>query len=246
LRMIRQLLLDDVSQLKQTIRHVVTISELQYQAVRDYMPAQTIYHRVNNPIGMTALGPKPEPGDEFLFVGRLSTEKGIVHFCEAARIAGVVPVIAGDGPLADELRQRYPEARMLGWQAPERVCELMRGARALVFPSVWYEGQPLTVYEALALGTPVIVSDVCAGREAVEDGVDGVWFSSADPRSLAEAVAQLGDDATAARMSRHAYEKYWANPLTLDRHLDAVEAVYGQALDESGRRPERQSAAGSL
>jgi glycosyltransferase involved in cell wall biosynthesis len=118
----------------------------------------------------------------------------------------------------------------------------MRAARALVFPSVWYEGQPLTVYEALALGTPVIVSDVCAGREAVEDGVDGIWFSSADPRSLAAALVRLRDDATAARMSRRAYERYWANPLTLDRHLDAIEAVYGQALGTRGARPKLERA----
>jgi glycosyltransferase involved in cell wall biosynthesis len=244
LRMIRQLLLDDVSRLKQTIRHVVTISELQYQVVRDYLPPQTIYHRVGNPISVPDLGPKPAPGGEFLFVGRLSAEKGVAHFCAAARLAGVAPVIAGDGPLADELRMRFPEARMLGWQSRDRVCELMRAARALVFPSVWYEGQPLTVYEALALGTPVIVSDVCAGREAVEDGVNGAWFSSADPHSLAAAIERLGDDTTAARMSRRAYETYWADPLTIDRHLDAIEAVYGEALGEVGTQPEAGATAG--
>jgi glycosyltransferase involved in cell wall biosynthesis len=237
LRMLRQLLLDDVSRLKQTIHHIVTLSELQYQVVRDYLPPQTIYHRVGNPISVPDLGPKPTRGDDFLFVGRLSAEKGVAHFCAAARLAGVVPVIAGDGPLADELRMRFPEARMLGWQSHERVHELMRRARALVFPSVWYEGQPLTVYEALALGTPVIVSDVCAGREAVADGSDGMWFSSADPASLAAALARLRDDATAARMSRRAYEKYWASPLTIDRHLDAIEAVYAQALGDFHQSP---------
>ena len=232
LRMVRQLLLDDLSGLKQTIRHVVAISDLQYQVVRDYLPPQTTFHRIDNPISAPDLGPKSTCGAEFLFVGRLSAEKGVAHFCEAARLAGVVPVIAGDGPLAGELRARFPEARMLGWQSPERVRDLMRNARALVFPSVWYEGQPLTVYEALALGTPVIVSDVCAGRESVEDGVNGAWFASGDPRSLAAVLQRLGDDATTKRMSRQAYETYWANPLTIDRHLDAIEALYTQVIGE--------------
>ncbi|HWG03574.1 MAG TPA: glycosyltransferase family 4 protein [Beijerinckiaceae bacterium] len=230
LRIVRQLLLDNVSGMKEAIRHVITISDLQYQVVRDYLPPGTIFHRIANPINVPDLGPKPQSGGEFLFVGRLSTEKGVAHFCEAARLAGVVPVIVGDGPLADDLRRRYPEARMFGWQSPQRVRDLMRSARALVFPSVWYEGQPLTVYEALALGTPVIVSDVCAGREAIEHGINGLRFASGDPHSLAAALRSLEDDPTAERMTRAAYENYWADPLTVDRHLDAIEALYGQLL----------------
>ena len=85
---------------------------------------------------------------------------------------------------------------------------MLRNARALVFPSVWYEGQPLTVLEALGLGTPVIVSDVCAGRESVEDGVSGRWFRSNDAASLAAAMRELSNDATARRMSRAAYDLY--------------------------------------
>ena len=65
------------------------------------------------------------------------------------------------------MEKEFPQARFLGWRSPQEVRSLLRAARALVFPSVWYEGQPLSVYEALALGTPVIVSDLCAGREAV-------------------------------------------------------------------------------
>jgi glycosyltransferase involved in cell wall biosynthesis len=244
LRLVRQLLLDHVSGMKEAIRHVVTISDLQYQVVRDYMPPETIFHRIANPINVPDLGPKQQPGGDFLFVGRLSTEKGVAHFCEAARLAGIVPVIAGDGPLADDLRRRFPEARMLGWQSPQRVRELMRGARALVFPSVWYEGQPLTVYEALALGTPVIVSDVCAGREAVEHGVNGLRFASGDSLSLAAALRSLEDDAIAERMTRSAYEKYWADPLTVDRHLDAIEALYARLIGgtPTAPRPTSESA----
>ena len=112
----------------------------------------------------------------------------------------------------------------------------MRAARALVFPSVWYEGQPLTVLESLAAGTPVIVSDICAGREAVEDGVNGLWFASGKPDSLAAALMRLSDDAEARRMSDAAYDLFWADPLTLDRHLDGIEAVYRSSL-ASARSP---------
>ncbi len=230
MRIARQLILDHVSGFKQAIRHMVMISDLQMEVSRAYMPKGVTYHRVSNPIDVIDQGPKPTYGVDFLYVGRLSTEKGVAHFCEGARRAGVTPVIAGDGPLGDELRAKYPEARFLGWQSPDQVRALMRGCRALVFPSVWYEGQPLTVYEALATGTPVIVSDVCAGREAVEDGLNGLWFKSADADSLAGALRRLASDEEATRMTQAAYGCYWAEPLTIDRHLDAIEQVYQAAL----------------
>ena len=163
-------------------------------------------------------------------MGRVSPEKGVGLFAEAARRIGAAPVIIGDGPSVEEIRRRYPEARLLGWQSPDEVRQHLHRARALVFPSVWYEGQPLTVYEALALGTPVIVSDVCAGREGVVHGETGLWFRSGDPASLAEALRALSDSSVARRMGEAAHRRYWANPMTLERHVDGLLAVYGEAL----------------
>ncbi len=91
---------------------------------------------------------------------------------------------------------------MLGWQDHDAVRGHLRSARALVFPSLWYEGQPLTVLEALSVGTPVIVSDGCAGRDFVADGVSGLWFRSGDADDLARAMREMADDALAERLSR--------------------------------------------
>ena len=230
MRVARQLILDKLSGFKEAVRHIVLISDLQMEVSAPWMPQGVTFHKVANPIDALDEGPKAAPGKDFLYVGRLSTEKGVAHFCEGARRAGVTPVIAGDGPLGDELRARYPEAKFLGWQSPQQARALMRSCRALVFPSVWYEGQPLTVYEALAAGAPVIVSDVCAGREAVEDGVNGLWFKSADPDSLASALRRFESEDEAVRMTANAHAGYWADPLTLDRHVRAIEGVYQAAL----------------
>ncbi len=135
------------------------------------------------------MGPKPDPASgDIIFVGRLSPEKGAFVYAEAARRAKLRPTFVGDGPIAGEIARRYPEARLLGWQDAEGVRSAMRAARALVFPSLWYEGQPLTVLEAKGLGVPVIVSDACAGREEVEDGVTGLWFKSQDVGDLTRAL----------------------------------------------------------
>ena len=236
LRVVRHAALDHVAGMRRLFPHIVTISALQETVIRPHLPASTVFHRVDNPIAVTKAPPRSGPPGEFLFVGRISTEKGAPVFAEAARRAGVRPVFVGDGPAAADLAARYPEALMLGWKDEAAVHALMRDVRALVFPSVWYEGQPLTVYEALACGAPVIVSDACAGREAVEDGETGFWFRSGDPEALAAHLVRLKDDGLAARMSQAAHARYWAAPLTLDAHLDRVTQVYETVLREAASK----------
>ncbi|WP_018262011.1 glycosyltransferase family 4 protein [Methylobacterium sp. WSM2598] len=231
MRLARQVLLEKLARWPEAVRDVVTISALQETAVAPHLPPGLTLHRVDNPIAVPDPGPKPAgPPGPLTYVGRLSTEKGVLLFAEAARRAGVPAVFVGDGPEAETLRGRYPEARLLGWRDAAGVAEALRAASALVFPSIWYEGQPLTVYEALARGTPVVVSDACAGREAVADGETGYWFPSGDAAALAARLTRLQDPAVLARLGAEAHRRYWAAPLTLERHCARLEEVYGLVL----------------
>lgn len=222
-----------VAGLQNIFSDFVCISDLQREIVAPFIPRNARLHNVSNPIAAGNLGPKPDAASgDFIFVGRLSPEKGCALFAQAARLAGVTPVFVGDGPIADDLRAQYPEAKILGWQTPHAARAAMRSARALVFPSLWYEGQPLTVLEAKAMGTPVIVSDVCAGREAVEDGVTGLWFRSGDADHLARMLERLRDDDVVRTMSQEAYAAYWRAPPTLAAHTARITALYRGMLTE--------------
>lgn len=212
----------------------IALSEFQDGIVRPFIPPAAQLHRLSNPISVSDRGLKETPAaGDVLFVGRLSAEKGAFLFAEAARKAGLIPTFVGDGPIAAELATRFPEARLLGWQNEDQVHTLMRGARALVFPSLWYEGQPLTVLEAKALGLPVIVSDDCAGRDEVENGVTGLWFKSNDADDLARALVEMRDDARVTAMSHAAYRAYWSDPRTLERHTEGLLSIYCHMLDRS-------------
>jgi glycosyltransferase involved in cell wall biosynthesis len=209
----------------------ICISRYQEEIVAPYLPRGVGVHRVSNPIDAHDFGPKTKPAaGEFIFVGRLSPEKGAALFAEAAALAGLTPTFIGDGPIAGELRARFPNAIFLGWRSPEDVRAHMRSARALVFPSLWYEGQPLTVMEAKAMGTPVVVSDICAGREEIEDDVGGLWFKSADLNALTQALVRMKDDALVARLSQGAYQSFWRDPPTLEAHVGRVTAIYETML----------------
>ncbi len=234
-RSLRHAVMERIAGMPEVFSDIIAISDFQIEMVGHRLPAGVRVHQVSNPIRVPALGPKPRrPVGPLTFVGRISPEKGPFLFAEAARMAGVEALFVGDGPLSDELKRRYPDVRIIGWQQPEGVRRYLRDAGALVFPSVWYEGQPLTVLEAKALGTPTIVSDGCAGRDVVEDGVTGLWFRSNDVDNLAEALRRFGR-ADVDTMSRATYDSYWSNPPTLDRHIDAITAIYRNLLPaESG------------
>ncbi|WP_342362746.1 glycosyltransferase family 4 protein [Terrarubrum flagellatum] len=227
----RHWLLDHASGLKDACRHIITLSATQERVARPWLPAQMKVHRVDNPIDIVDRGPKPAADlGPFLFVGRLSPEKGARLFCEAGRRIGVSVRIVGDGPLREELQHDFPEHVFAGWKNTAEVTEEIRAARALVFPSVLYEGQPLTVYEALANGCPVIASDAGAAVEAIVERRNGLCFKSANVDSLVAAMRQLQDDDRVRAMAAGAYDAYWRAPLTLDRHLDGIENVYRAAM----------------
>jgi glycosyltransferase involved in cell wall biosynthesis len=224
----------DVAHLPEVFSDYIAISRFQVDIVGSRLPPGSRLHLVSNPIDVPDLGPKPLPAQgDVIFVGRISAEKGPFLFAEAARRAGLIPTYVGDGPAAAELRARYPEARLLGWQGGAAVREAIRAARALVFPSLWYEGQPLTVLEAKGLGTPVIVADGCAGREEIADGTTGLWFKGGSADDLARALAQIGDDPLVSRLSDAAYRSFWSDPPTLARHVERITAIYRAMLMRS-------------
>ena len=162
---------------------------------------------------------------------RITQGKGAIVFAKAARALGCDALFVGDGPCAQEVVQVYPRARVTGWVSREKVTEYLKTARVLVFPSLWYETEGLSVIEAAALGVPAIVSGTSAARMSIADGVTGLCFAGADEADLIRAMRTLSaDDALVGAMGQAAHQRYWENPRTLDRHVSELEAVYEQAL----------------
>lgn len=196
-----------------------------------YLPASVPCHVVPPPLDLPRLPPVEAAAHRrLLYVGRLSPEKGVDLLARAAQSLGWEVTFVGDGPLRDEIRTLCPEAEITGWLSREGVLEHLRRARALVFPSVWYETFGLAVAEALSQGLPVVVADGCAARDLVEDGVNGLWFRQGQVADLEAKLALLKDDALVATLSRQAYENFWARPLTVESHVRKMEAVYESLL----------------
>ncbi|GJD49484.1 hypothetical protein OPKNFCMD_2215 [Methylobacterium crusticola] len=184
------------------------------------------HHRVDNPVRVAQGVPaNPAGGDAVAFVGRFTREKGADLVAAAARAAGLAALFIGDGPLEPVLRG-LPGTEVLGWRSPAEVERLLRArARAVVAPARWLETGPLTVYEALAAGIPAIASDRAGAGEKVVSGETG-FVVAPTAESLGAAFGALRDDALVRRMGLAAHARYWAAPMTLAAHAEALCGLY--------------------
>ena len=165
----------------------------------------------------------------FLFVGRLSPEKGIDTLIEASKLAPDLRIaVAGAGP-ASPLVQGAPHLDMLGPQPAAEVYRRMRQASVLLLPSIWYENFPRTIVEAFACGLPVIASRLGAMAEIVEDGRTGLLF---EPGNAADLAAKMRWSAghpdemlSMGRRARAAYEAGFTAKINYERLLEIYREV---------------------
>lgn len=174
-----------------------------------------------------------EKNQVFLFVGRFAPEKAPALFARAVARLSIPAIFIGTGECEAELREICPEAEFPGWLSHEEMEFYFSRARALVFPSKWYEGQPLTVLEALSQGIPAIVSDVCAARDEILDGETGLLFSSSNIDSLCKKLAIFQDDETVQRFSECAYQRHWKKQHDGEAYADKLTEIYEQTLTMS-------------
>jgi len=150
--------------------------------------------------------------EEFVFLGRLTPEKGVATLLQASRLLPEASVkIIGGGPLLEELKLRFPAqpSPFLGQLLRDEALAHLQKARALIFPSLWPEGCPTTILEAFAYSKPVIASRVPGATDLVDDGINGALFEPGDAEGLAACMKRLQDDEQLAKkLGRAAREKY--------------------------------------
>lgn len=180
-------------------------------------------------------GATADPGTFGIFVGRLSSEKGLHFLLGALKAAGDPPFkIVGDGPLRDDLaaevtRLGLERTELLGVLPTEEVKPLMTQSRFLVMASMSHENAPMAALEALACGRPLVVSEVGGLPELVRSGA-GITFASGDVEGAAARIVSLMDDDGRARDLGAAALEFAHSELTAEGHQGKLEEVYARAL----------------
>jgi len=175
-----------------------------------------------------------------LFAGRLVREKGVEYLIRAwPEVRRAHPSaelrIAGDGPERDSLKRLAGELGLevepifIGRLPHPEVRRHMLEARLLAIPSVWAENSPLSCYEALQIGLPMVASDVGGLGDLVIDGRTGRLVPPRDPSALAAAIVQaLGAPEEWQRWQQNGLEL--VREFAPERHLSEVLSIYERAI----------------
>ncbi|MEJ2866259.1 glycosyltransferase family 4 protein [Actinomycetospora sp. OC33-EN08] len=216
---------------------LITISQ---RAADEYLAAGVSADQLTVvPNAVADLAPEPAERTDhvhaprWLFVGRLSAEKGVEALLE--RWPAHLPIdLVGTGELADHLERRFadrPEIRFLGGRGNEEVRRLLGRYTGLVVPSLWAEaGPPLTYVEALASHVPVVAF---AGNGAADDiarhGTGVVVDRLPDPADLAVALKDVQRDRAAlAQRARTTYDQHFSTRAWVQALTDTYrETIHG-------------------
>lgn len=186
-------------------------------------------------------------GDYYLFVGALEPKKNVARIIDAYAASGSrrpLIIAGGEGWQNKAELERISDDRFANWRIagnvissfkrvrripylpPEQLFTLMRGARALLFPSL-FEGFGLPVLEAMTLGTPVLTSNVTSLPEIAGDAA--LLVDPRDSMAMAEAIRRLDADTDLlAELSVRGRAR--AAEFTMDAYTARIAELYGRLL----------------
>lgn len=137
-----------------------------------------------------------ERENQFIFVGRLDPLKGVnILFNAWKQMGKMAPklIVCGNGQLEDwchNFVEENPDCsiELKGFVPNEEVKKLIANSKALILPTQWYEGFPMTIVEAYSVGTPVIGSDIGNVCSLIQEGITGWKFTHDSSEALVEVV----------------------------------------------------------
>lgn len=176
-----------------------------------------------------------ERGAHFLYVGRLTAEKGIIPLLDAFSSMQDCNIrIAGEGPLLYQVKayeKRCPNIQYIGRLNKDTLYKEISQCKALIFPSLWFEGLPTVIIEAFMMSTPVISSDLGAMRTMVRNGVNGFLYDVSDVRHLIEGVIHFNDlSQKAVDKLRFSARKTYEEIYSLERVEVTMNLIYNELV----------------
>lgn len=178
----------------------------------------------------------PYTGPYFLFVGRLEKIKGVQNLIPLFRAHPEYELlIAGEGGYADQLKEMAAGAeniQFLGKLNHTKLRDYYKHARAVIVPSICYEVFGIIIIEAFSQGTPVIVNNLGALPEVVDDSGGGIIYNNQE--ELLAAIRRLAsENPLREELGRNGYEaflKYWNEESHMQQYLGLIQEVQQKRL----------------
>ncbi len=172
-------------------------------------------------------------GDLVSFVGRVSSEKGIDEFLNAARTMPDVPfAVAGSYNGIPSIPDKSPSnVEWLGFLGVNELLDLYLTSRLIIVPSRWYEGFPNVIIQAMTLSRPVIAAEIGALSSIVDKGVTGLLFEPRNADDLGDKIRFLWSKPDLCRKMGRAGREKALREYSPKNVYDCLMAVYEKAIE---------------
>jgi len=172
-------------------------------------------------------------------IGRMDEQKGNLYFIEAAKIllqkgCQAKFILAGDGPLLEYLKSKCKQLDIsdhIIFTGHYKDIPLLQSLIDIqVFPSLW-EGTPLTIFEAFAMGLPVVSTNVDGLGEVVKNNVTGLVVPPRDGRAIADRIlALINNPDKSKRLAINAHKE--SATYDIKRCVHKIESIYSNFFTE--------------
>lgn len=165
----------------------------------------------------------------FLYAGRLSEEKGIIHLLDIfSNLLSYKLVVLGDGPLRNKVEQyrKYKNIIIKGFISPEKMHSYFREAICTIIPSLWYEVLPMVMLESFVNSTPVIVPNFGTFQYTVTDGKNGFFYEQYNFNDLKAKILYVWNNRNKIEKMREFARKEYEEKYTPEKHYRSLLRVY--------------------
>ena len=180
--------------------------------------------------------PFKERKKQIVFAGRLDPTKGVdflLRLAEAVKDSDWQFAILGNGPMEEECRKFAEEKNLTnvtfrGFVPHEEAMREIAESRALILPTRWYEGFPMTIVEALACGTPCIVPNLGNAGSIIREGISGYHYL---PEDLSTCKAVLEKNFDINERVRSEFDQNYSR----EANYRILMEIYGKVIREYGK-----------
>lgn len=175
----------------------------------------------------------------FLYIGRLSNEKGIPYLLQAMKdLPKTIKLkIVGSGPEENNLKKYAQENNLdniefLGFKNREEITDIYQNCISTILPCNWFEIFGMTNIESFVNGKPVIASNIGGIPEIVEDNINGLLFEPGNIEELKNCILKYWNNPNLViKHGKNGYQKA-ITQYTEERYYQELIKVYKEVLNE--------------
>jgi len=191
---------------------------------------------IYNFINLQDFSANTDVGEDLIYFGRLSEEKGLITLLEAIKELPEINLnIVGEGPQKQEIadyitKYNLLNVKLLGYKKGGELYNLIKQSRLVVVPSIWYENNPISILEAFALNKPVIGADLGGIPELVKDGQTGILFKSGQSSDLKDKISKNYSNMDLIGKMGQNCRSFVAQNCDNNNHLKQIESAYNDLI----------------